>query len=229
MIQTPFESPIAPSIVKGNFMLRFAQIIQRLKTATGWKTESEIEDVFGIERGHLTEHIHENDIPFERLLEISRSLSLDPVWLLFGENGNIGKVKNRFSKFIIVDYFEKLDSWLYEGNMPIYRKIMYSTDIPGLPGSIEVDAIKISTDSMEPTIPKHSIAFVERMEDFGEIEPSKIYIVSYGDGCLSIARLFKSTANRYILKPDNPAYPQLEMESEEFTTKGRILSTIINL
>jgi phage repressor protein C with HTH and peptisase S24 domain len=76
----------------------------------------------------------------------------------------------------------------------------------------------VDGDSMEPTLRRGDLVLCDSCGYDGE----GLYAVQY-DGDAFVKRVFKMS-NKYIIKPDNPLYPQMEepVESDNIAIVGRV-------
>ena len=91
--------------------------------------------------------------------------------------------------------------------------------------SKEVDAIRVHGDSMSNTVDDGDIIFVDK-NDNGLIN-GKIYVVYLCEE-VYVKRVFKdpSGTNKFILKSDNPVYPQFDVACDDFRVIGRVVGNM---
>jgi phage repressor protein C with HTH and peptisase S24 domain len=90
--------------------------------------------------------------------------------------------------------------------------------------STEIEAIRVSGDSMIETIDDGDIIFVDK--NYTTLINGKIYVVLLGDE-VYVKRIFKYPNNeKLILKSDNPVYPQFEAKKGEFEIIGKVVANM---
>jgi repressor LexA len=79
--------------------------------------------------------------------------------------------------------------------------------------------IRVSGDSMEPTIPAGAIVFVRKT---GELRPGDIGIFMIDDE--AVCKRFSMDQRGFVLLPDNPAYPEILIKDfQRFAITGKVL------
>lgn len=87
-----------------------------------------------------------------------------------------------------------------------------------------IEILNVPTDSMAPTIPKHSLVFMDtRVQEF---QGDGVYVFEL-DGETFIKRL-QRVPKKFLAKSDNPLYDNFEIVPDEFTA-FRIIGRFVNV
>jgi len=162
-------------------------------------------------------------------INIEEKLKISRAWLESGEGdmfktdydtllSSIAKIDSALSgNSVTLPYYEDIRDTNYIANISMPISIINNP-------SKELLAVKINDDSMEGTIRRGDMIFIN-MDDT-ELVSGKIYKVQLNDE-LMIKRIYKSAkANQFLLKSDNPIYPELTVNISNFTVFGRVVATM---
>lgn len=106
----------------------------------------------------------------------------------------------------------------------ISTQITISRDMLPFARSNYIEAIRVSGNSMSPTIEDEYIIFIDK----NDTEPlnGKIYVVFLCDE-VYVKRIFiEPKSKSIVLSSDNPIFPQLKADCEDFRIIGRVIASM---
>jgi len=171
-------------------------------------------------------------------ISLEEKLGISSAWLLLNKGQMFDKQATALQKAYGDDDISRL-------TVPYYTDIKASAghgyiadedsevDIINLPKDLvgkhynlgRIEAIKVHGDSMTPTIKENDVVFI--CKKVNDIVDNKIYIINW-NGEIYIKRIFKRK-DTYIIKSDNPIYPQDEVKKDEITIVGRLIYNMTEL
>lgn len=171
---------------------------------------------------------------------IQEKTGISAIWLqlevgsMFNKE-NIGStetVENLDGSRVNIQYYSDIKP----GSKSEYENKKNEIEIISIPKNIinkkikncQVDAIRVKSDSMSPTISEDDIAFVRK--GYKEIIDNKIYVIKYGSE-IKIRRIYKKLNNIVLLRADNNVYPQEEvlLDKNKVVILGQIIFNMASL
>jgi len=132
------------------------------------------------------------------------------------------------SSSIAIPYYKDINASAGHGCLNGECKAEYiklSADM--LPGSVnikELDAIRVSGNSMTPTIQDEDIIFVDKSE--AQAQNGKIFVVYLCDE-VYVKRVFIDPVTKKLsLASDNPVFPTFAADCEDFKIIGRVVANM---
>ncbi|MBF0412875.1 MAG: helix-turn-helix domain-containing protein [Desulfamplus sp.] len=203
------------------------KLLQRILSATGITTQTELAEVLNINRSAITHARNNNKIPDRWILQLYRKFNLNPEWVEFG-TGKTFINKSSCSE-VEFDYIPKVSAILSAGsgsfdvNSNVNGYIAFAAKWLRLKGSVsDMVAMDVSGDSMEPEIRDGDVVLIDKSQQ--EIINRKIYAVGFDDS-IFIKRLEKHPG-RIVLCSDNRAYAPIYLNDNDME-KTRIIGRIL--
>lgn len=182
----------------------------------------------------------------ENLNKLADFFNVDPGWLQFGGEGEIPEISTALSTDLIAPFHDKqhrhridyLDVRAAAGlvgfensDYPEVISSLFLTDegmlqIVGKKNANGICIVNVPTDSMEPTIRKGDIVFIDT--NINAYHGDGIYAFVL-DGSLFIKRIQKLIGGGYRMISDNPIYPTEVISNEAYqsaTFIGRFVRTV---
>lgn len=197
-----------------NSYSKFEAFIERLFSATGLNTQTELAAVLKVSRSAVTHAKTKDDIPEKWIWKLSNAFGMDPEWLATGEGEpfqsrdsgegfmKVPKVRARLSagggsfevNQRVEDFFMFKTRWLREKGNP--RKMIL---------------MSINGNSMEPELCDGDVVLVDQSQN--EILAGAVYAVGIED-TIMVKRLEK-LPNRLVLHSANKSYEPVYLEGDE--------------
>ena len=212
------------------------EIVDKLKdvlseSSIGKKVfDKHVAEALGIPQGTFASMKKRNSIPYEEILEFCALKKISVNWLFFDQA--VDMLKEETEKFFQVRYFSDIrasaggGAEVFDENfetITLDEKIMHN--MVGM-GNIELEAIHVDGESMEPTLQDGSIVFVDRTQT--DINKNGIFIASTTGG-LFIKRIQKRPDGMIDLISDNSMYPPQAVPADEITIVGKVVGNIESL
>lgn len=220
-------------------MTNFDEILDRIKKATGARTQVELASLLGIRQSSISDAKRRNSVPADWYMKLYRSLGLNPEWLSDGiepmylkpgmaeaavnyvsEPAGSQNRSSARSRVINVSSMAGADNGS-EGWQPDF---VAQLAVPETFYKPSILAIKVEGSSMEPMIRRG--AYVGLDTDQKRVLSGEVYGVHVPHEGLSLKRVFfDAEQNRFILRSENPSHPEqyLAPEKKEEQLVGRIV------
>lgn len=192
--------------------------------------DKHVAEALGIPQGTFASMKKRNSIPYEEILEFCALKKISVNWLFFDQA--VDMLKEETEKFFQVRYFSDIrasaggGAEVFDENfetISIDEKIMHN--MVGM-GNMELEAIHVDGESMEPTLQDGSIVFVDRRQT--DINKNGIFIASTTGG-LFIKRIQKRPDGMIDLISDNSMYPPQAVLADEIEIVGKVVGNIEGL
>lgn len=192
--------------------------------------DKHVAEALGIPQGTFASMKKRNSIPYEEILEFCALKKISVNWLFFDQA--VDMLKEETEKFFQVRYFSDIrasaggGAEVFDENfetISIDEKIMHN--MVGM-GNMELEAIHVDGESMEPTLQDGSIVFVDRRQT--DINKNGIFIASTTGG-LFIKRIQKRPDGMIDLISDNSMYPPQAVLADEIEIVGKVVGNIESL
>lgn len=201
------------------------QILARIKEAYHLETDAEVAEFLGIKPSTLSMQKNRGRLDLARIIE--KCSDLNKNWLLDGEGPMWRKsVKKHqangipiYSSIEVTDTDElkfegdKVSSINTNGQFPKHLQENFNGDLLGY---------IISADSMEPTITKNDIAFLD--ENDKKPGDGAIFLITF-DNTVLCRRVQEKPGDVYSVSSDNKAYEPFEVEAGDngFNIIGKVI------
>lgn len=90
--------------------------------------------------------------------------------------------------------------------------------------ALNLKAIRITNDSMFPTLPTETLVFYK--ENIKEYDGEGIYVIEYHEG-IQIKRIQRTGINKYLLMTDNQLYQDIKCNEDDFVIIGKATSYLV--
>lgn len=213
-------------------MKSFGDIIEDIKNIISPEFEGkkiydkDVADVLGISQMNFATLKKRNRIPFNELLDFCAKRSISINWLLYNQSPeSLIEATNRYYR---VKYFADM-SVSAGGGADGENESSEELDIPEaflgyLGGEQElknIEALKVSGDSMEPTFSYDDIVFINRAKN--DVLRGGIFVLRT-EGGLFIKRVVPRIDGKIDIISDNDIYPTQTIEREEAQILGRVVA-----
>lgn len=210
-------------------MIDVLKVIEKLKTVLSEEYNKKIFDKdianeLDISQANFATMKTRNKIPYSNILDFCAIKKISINWLFYGQDPSslVDSTDKYWIKFFPSinlsagggsehneDEFEKLE-------IPAY----FTQILGGINEIQNIEAIKVTGDSMEPTLNSGNIIFI----DTSKCDPSRdgIYAFSSENG-LFVKRIQKRIDGRLDIISDNKEYPIQIIEKKEITIIGKIV------
>ncbi len=213
-------------------MKSFADIVEDIKNIISPEFEGrkifdkDVADVLGITRMNFATLKKRNKIPFNELLDFCAKRSISINWLLYGQAPeSLIEATNRYYK---IKYFSDVSASAGGGSE---NEVEYADtlEIPEsfvhyLGGERElknIEALKVSGDSMEPTFSYDDTVFINRSKT--DIQRGGIFVLRT-EGGLFIKRVLPRVDGKVDIISDNDIYPVQTLPASEMQILGRVVA-----
>jgi len=213
-------------------MKSFADIVEDIKNIVSPEFEGkkvfdkDVADLLGITRMNFATLKKRNRIPFNELLDFCAKRSISINWLLYGQSPeSLVEATNRYYK---IKYFSDISASA-GGGAESEIESMGSIEIPEefvgyLGGERElknIEALKVSGDSMEPTFSYDDTIFINRTKT--DIQRGGIFVLRT-EGGLFIKRVVPRIDAKVDIISDNDIYPTQTVSKDAITILGRVVA-----
>ena len=213
-------------------MKPFAEIIEDIKDIIskeigGKKVfDKDVADVLGISRMNFATMKKRNKIPFNELLDFCAKRSISINWLLYNQSPeSLVEATNRYYK---IRYFSDISASAGGGSdVDVEDSIELDLDenfISYLGGRDElknIEALKVTGDSMEPTFSYDDIVFINRAKNV--LNRGGVYVIKT-EGGLFIKRLLPRIDAKVDVISDNDIYPTQTLSINELEIVGKVVA-----
>ena len=163
-------------------------------------------------------------------LVLENRFGFSQAWLMDGQGDlllkDISTVKNLLEDNLSIPFYKDINASAGYGctnGECLSTNITISKDM--LPSfSNKIEAIRVSGNSMTPTIEDEDIIFIDK----NQVEPvnGKIYVLFLCDE-VYVKRIFiEPKSKEIILNSDNPIFPQIKADCEDFKIIGRVIANM---
>lgn len=204
----------------------FSLVIERLMSFFNVDEFQKVAHILGMSGQSFYARRKTGSLPYEQIINAVKETDINLEWLFYGEGEEKITAKLDLSDnagTIQVKFYPDISASAGQGsiNGDFYEYELISIDQSLLPNvmSKNIEAIRINGDSMSPTIHDRDVIFVDKSQCIPI--NGKVFVVKFADETFA-KRIFKSPKG-YIIKSDNPQYPQYEVQSEDFEILGQII------
>jgi SOS-response transcriptional repressor LexA len=216
----------------GVVMKSFADIVEDIKNIIspefpGRKIfDKDVADTLGISRMNFATLKKRNRIPFNELLDFCAKRNISINWLLYGQSPeSLIEATNRYYK---IKYFETLSASA-GGGAQADEDTLQELTIPEefvayLGGERElknIEALKVSGDSMEPTFSYDDTVFINREKR--DIQRGGVFVLR-SEGGLFIKRILPRIDGKVDIISDNDIYPTQTLPKHDIEIIGRVVA-----
>lgn len=212
-------------------MKSFMEIVEEIKDIIseeipGKKVfDKDIADVLGITQMNFATMKKRDKIPFNELLDFCALKSISINWLLYGQSPE--SLVESTNRFYMIRYFSDIsasagggansDNEEYEG-LELSENFI---DILGGKNELRnIEAIKVSGDSMEPTFSYDDIVFINRQKT--DLSRGGVFVIRTEHG-LFIKRISKRIDGKIDIISDNKEYSKMALYPQEIELIGRVV------
>ncbi len=218
-------------------MLEFNEILERLKDIISAQTigrqvyDKDVAVNLGITPATFATMKKRGSIPYREIMEFCAKNKISINWLFFDQPAEM--LVEETGKFFRIRYFTNLrasagggaDAFDEEYEYIELSKKMLEEAI-GMPIPKNIDAIRVTGESMEPTLEDGSIVFVDR--ESRDSSRDGVFVVSTPNG-LFIKRVRQRADGKVELISDNTLYPPEILSSDEVNIVGRVVGSMERL
>lgn len=212
-------------------MKSFMEIVEEIKDIISQEIpgkkvfDKDIADVLGITQMNFATMKKRDKIPFAELLDFCASKSISINWLLYGQAPE--SLVESTNRFYMVRYFSDISASAGGGSdtdNEEYESLELSEnfiDILGGKNELKnVEAIKVSGDSMEPTFSYDDIVFINRQKN--DLSRGGVFVIRTEHG-LFIKRISKRIDGKIDIISDNKEYSKMTLYPQEIELIGRVV------
>ncbi|SFV50262.1 putative phage repressor [hydrothermal vent metagenome] len=213
-------------------MKSFAEIVEDIKNIISPEFEGkkifdkDVAEVLGISRMNFASLKKRNRIPFNELLDFCAKRSISINWLLYGQSPeSLVEATNRYYK---IKYFCDVSASAgggADGDAENVEELtLPESFVEYLGGEKElknIEALKVSGDSMEPTFSYDDTIFINRTKR--DIQRGGIFVLRT-EGGLFIKRVLPRVDGKVDIISDNDIYPVQTVQKEDIEVVGRVMA-----
>ncbi|NPA65548.1 MAG: LexA family transcriptional regulator [Epsilonproteobacteria bacterium] len=213
-------------------MKSFTDIVEEIKNIVSPEFEGkkvfdkDVADLLGITRMNFATLKKRNRIPFNELLDFCAKRSISINWLLYGQSPeSLVEATNRYYK---IKYFSDISAsaggGAYSENEEISQLEIPIEFVSYLGGESElknIEALKVTGDSMEPTFSYDDTIFVNRAKK--DIQRGGVFVVQT-EGGLFIKRIVMRIDGKVDIISDNDIYPVQTISPNDMEVIGRVVA-----
>ncbi len=223
-------------------MSTFEEIFERIKSATGTRTQVELAEVLEIRQSSISDAKRRNSVPAEWYMKLFDRFGLNPDWLKKGEGPMYLRTEQGYEA---MDRQSTLNepALRYTGQeaksaIVAVHSLCCDANADGTPalqaiGKVAlplsfvtpgVQVVLLDAASMEPLIHKGAYVGIDTTQP--QVIAGELYGVCLPVEGLSIKRIFFDTAHKnLILRSENPGHPELVLpiEQRERAITGRVV------
>lgn len=190
-------------------------------------SQQELADVLGCSDGKIKGWEQGNTIKIKSRdsLFLTNKYGFNQEWLEDGKGEMMsiqGDFSHPFNEMFTIPYYKDIDNYSNDKEQKKSLDISIVKDMLSFVYSNNLEAIRLTGNSMSPTIEDEDIIFIDK----DDVKPcnGKIYLVLLCDE-FYIKRVFIEPKSKEItLKSDNPVFPQLKADCEDFKIIGRVVA-----
>ncbi len=216
---------------------------ERLKLALGRKSFRSVAMMIGLSDSGLKRYFNDGTVPpIDKALDLSHALGVDFLWLCTGEGfpqSNQFSVAEKKASYSSASndeddivWIDSIDVFASAGDGYINDDHNLSNKLPfsqhwlaenGLSGK-RLSLIRVSGDSMEPTLYDHETPLVELLaDDFITRLIDDVYVLRI-NGQLLIKRIQRSMNGGFLIKSDNPRYDSFLLSQDNWPTDFKVIA-----
>lgn len=221
----------------------FEKIFDRIRGATGVRTQVEIADVLGIRQSSISDAKRRGSVPADWYMKLFENHGLNPDWLKYGKGPMYLKDGEVYGAFEGPDAVQQALMFARPQSRedtevtitPVYssgadvEKLAEGVAEPeyrmALPKSLapeHVQVLKAQDSGMHPAIPRGAIIGVDRSSK--GVAPGEIHaLVMPHIGIMLRRVLVDSEGEGFMLNPDNDAHVPTRCSRENLQVYGRIV------
>ncbi|WP_345991116.1 S24 family peptidase [Sulfurimonas sp. HSL-1716] len=212
-------------------MKSFMEIVEEIKDIVSQEIpgkkvfDKDIADVLGITQMNFATMKKRDKIPFAELLDFCASKSISINWLLYGQAPE--SLVETTNRFYMIRYFSDISASAGGGSdndNEEYESLELSENFIDILGGTNelknIEAIKVSGDSMEPTFSYDDIVFINRQKT--ELSRGGVFVIRTEHG-LFIKRISKRIDGKIDIISDNKEYSKMTLYPQEIELIGRVV------
>ena len=210
-------------------MKSFMEIVEEIKDIVSTEHpgkkifDKDIADLLGISQMNFATIKKRDKIPFAELLDFCAKIAIN--WLLYGQAPE--SLIESTNRFYMIRYFSDISASAGGGgdvDSEEYQSLELSENfIEILGGQSEmknIEAIKVSGDSMEPTFSYDDIVFINRKKT--DLSRGGVFVIRTEHG-LFIKRVSKRIDGKIDIISDNKEYSKMTVHPSEVEFIGRVV------
>jgi hypothetical protein len=220
--------------------LQFEQAFERIKKATGARTQVQLAEILGIRQSSISDAKRRNSVPAEWFLKLFRKFGLNPDWLEFGGDpvylksiegqipaksleslGNYGQPRPLSrGRIVPVSNMAGADD-SSTGWIPM---VIEELNIPESFYAEALSVVKVEDAGMEPIIRRGAFVGIDRNQK--RLIPGEVYAIQAPHQGLMLKRVYSDPENgRFILRSENSNHPEqyIPIDQQEGKTVGRVV------
>lgn len=214
------------------------QIVERLKKAGGYASEGEVSDALEMTKTALSNHKSRRSVPYEALSTFCDKSNVSLDWVLTGvgpmrrgdyqqgsDHSIVAEAKELFSDYVFVSQVRgeiSAGGGLIPDNV-VELKIAFRKEwIQRRGDPLNMSLIRVSGDSMEPTLQSGDLALVDHGKNY--VDPQGgVYAISI-DQAIMIKRIQVLHPSKLIkVISDNSRYEPLETSLDQLRINGKVI------
>ncbi len=212
-------------------MKSFMEIVEEIKDIVSTEHpgkkifDKDIADLLGISQMNFATIKKRDKIPFAELLDFCAKKAISINWLLYGQAPE--SLIESTNRFYMIRYFSDISASAGGGgdvDSEEYQSLELSENfIEILGGQSEmknIEAIKVSGDSMEPTFSYDDIVFINRKKT--DLSRGGVFVIRTEHG-LFIKRVSKRIDGKIDIISDNKEYSKMTVHPSEVEFIGRVV------
>ena len=209
-------------------MRNLADRIKAVRKRLGM-SQQELADVLGCSDGKIKgwEQGNTMNIKSRDSLFLTKKYGFNQEWLEDGKGEMMsiqGDFLHPFNEKFKIPYYKDIETYNNDKEQTKSLDISIAKDMLSFVSSHNLESIRITGNSMSPTIEDEDIVFIDK----DDLEPGngKIYLVLLCDE-FYIKRVFLEPKSKEItLKSDNPIFPKLKADCDDFKIIGRVIANM---
>ena len=212
-------------------MKSFMEIVEEIKDIVSTEHpgkkifDKDIADLLGISQMNFATIKKRDKIPFAELLDFCAKKAISINWLLYGQAPE--SLIESTNRFYMIRYFSDISASAGGGgdvDSEEYQSLELSENfVEILGGQSEmknIEAIKVSGDSMEPTFSYDDIVFINRKKT--DLSRGGVFVIRTEHG-LFIKRVSKRIDGKIDIISDNKEYSKMTVHPSEVEFIGRVV------
>ncbi len=212
-------------------MKSFMEIVEEIKDIVSTEHpgkkifDKDVADLLGISQMNFATIKKRDKIPFAELLDFCAKKAISINWLLYGQAPE--SLIESTNRFYMVRYFSDISASAGGGgdvDSEEYEGLELSTNFVQILGGQNemknIEAIKVSGDSMEPTFSYDDIVFINRTKT--DLSRGGVFVIRTEHG-LFIKRVSKRIDGKIDIISDNKEYSKMTVHPSEVEFIGRVV------
>jgi len=188
--------------------------------------DKDVADILGITRMNFATLKKRNRIPFNELLDFCAKRSISINWLLYGQSPeSLVEATNRYYKIkYLLDVSASAGGGGYNENEELSELEIPLEFVSYLGGENElknIEALKVTGDSMEPTFSYDDTIFVNREKK--DIQRGGVFVLRT-EGGVFIKRVVMRIDGKVDIISDNDIYPIQTVSTNEIEIIGKVVA-----